>query len=766
MTRKFLTVFVALLFLLPLLSFAQTRALLFPDGDLKRIDQEEATKLSAKTDKITTHKNRVVQSYLNATNAAATPDTLSIRDLPGGSWAVNFGYEGQDWMIQWFKAPADLDIVACAFAPSEPAADFDPNNVQLKIVKMAWTLEELFDITSDAQHLGYYEATGNGKHDKTALLDNIDRTGDWVDAGNAATSPFGNDIWADLGAGADVTVTSDDVGGWATPNYMWVEMSLLGFQPSVLQDEIFGVVVHNSGGSLGDGVRAGMYGNTGLGVGAFKFYADGRSVTGGGGDEGWWARKYSWDMVVAVSLTGDRGPKIESMTALYTTLGTAARTVEAVITDDNPSGGAAGVASAILKYSLDDGTTWTDVAMTGSEPNYSGVIPGQSAGTEILYYIYTVDVGGLSTTSSQIFYSIFAKSEDVLFLYNADDLGEGSARHYYVGAGTAQPIGHDYWSTAVFGAVEIPEVLALYDNVIQVDGSYPSANLTAEIDTWIKTGTVGAEKRYFLSSQDIGCELSGDCSDIGFEAGSFMHDFLGVDSLSNQDFSSDSPHLPPLVPVADDPVSGWVATYNAANSVTYHYDPYTEGLFTNYIDNIVAVDGGNVVVTFTTLDSVGGTEQTVGVSNKGDGFYTAFITYDYLGCNFRANFDSSTFDDPDYAWGIDVANQAAEFLEWAGFSSIESDLAISPHAFRLAQNYPNPFNPTTTIEYSIPNKAKVTLKVFDIQGREVVTLVDKKEAAGKHTVNFDASKFATGIYFYQLNTSDNQALVKKMMFIK
>ncbi|MCK4822468.1 T9SS type A sorting domain-containing protein, partial [bacterium] len=86
--------------------------------------------------------------------------------------------------------------------------------------------------------------------------------------------------------------------------------------------------------------------------------------------------------------------------------------------------------------------------------------------------------------------------------------------------------------------------------------------------------------------------------------------------------------------------------------------------------------------------------------------------------------------------------------------------------FTLSQNYPNPFNPTTTIEYSIPYKAKVTLKVFDIQGREVVTLVDKNEAAGKHTVNFDASKFATGIYFYQLTTSDNQALVKKMMFIK
>ncbi|MCK4826224.1 hypothetical protein KA005_61350, partial [bacterium] len=492
MTRKFLTVFVALLFLVPLLSFAQTRALLFPDGDLKIIDKEEATKLSAKTDKITTHKNRVVQSYLNA---AATADTLSIRDLPGGGWNVNFGYNGQDWMIQWFVAPADLDIVACAFAPSEPADGFDPNNVQLKIVKMAWTEAELFDITSAAQYLGYYEATGNGKYDKTALLDNVDRTGDWFDAGNAATSPFGNDIWASFGDGAPITVTSDDVGGWSTPNYMWVDMMLLGFQPAVLQGEIFGVAL-NDKGALGDNIRAGIYGNNGLGVGAFKYYADGRSVTGGNGDEGWWARKYSWDMTVAVSLTGDRGPKIESMTTLYTTLGTAARTVDAVITDDNPSGGAAGVASAILNYSLDDGTTWTEVAMSGSEPNFSADIPGQSAGTEILYYIWTEDVEGFPSQTLEIFYSIFAKSEDVLFIYNVDDLSEGSARHYYVGAGTARPIGHDYWSTAAFGDAEMADVLVFYDNVIQVDGSYPSADLTAVIDTWIKTGTVGAEKRY------------------------------------------------------------------------------------------------------------------------------------------------------------------------------------------------------------------------------------------------------------------------------
>ena len=767
MTRKFLTVFVALLFLVPLLSFAQTRALLFPDGDLKKIDRDEAVKLRGVAKDNTTYKNKIVQSYLNA---AATADTLLIRDLPGGAWNSNFGYNGQSWMIQWFVAPADLDIVAAGFAPSEPAAGFDPNTVQLKIVKMAWTEAELFDITSDAQYLGYYEATGNGKHDKTALLGNLDRTGDWVDAGNAATSPFGEDIWADFGAGATFTITNDDVGGWTTPNYLWVDMLLLGYQPSVLQDEVFGIALHNSGGTVGDATRAGVYANNGLGVGAFKFYSDGRSVTGGDGDEGWWARKFSWDMTVAVSLTGDRGPKIESMSTLYTTLSTDVRTVEAEISDDNPSGGDFGVASVILKYSLDGGTNWTDVAMSGTEPNFSGDIPGQTAGTEIVYYIIAEDVLGLSTTSSEISYSVFAKSEDVLFLYNSTNYPQGTASHYYMGARAGHPVGHNYWSSASFGTVEIPAVLALYDNVIQVDGTHPEFDLSETIKTWLQTGTSEAPKRYFWSSQDQGDHWENWPEDEFFTAGTFYYDYMGVSAVTDQDWTNaysnslrDAPWL--ISPVADDPVSGFIYTYNADSSVSHYYDPYYETGMTNYMDNLVPVEGGNATATFTALDSAG-VQKIIGVRNHAAEFYTAWIVFDYMSTNWRANLDSTHSADPGYAWGVAVFSQAAEFLEWAGFSAIETDLETSPRAFRLAQNYPNPFNPTTTIEYSIPNKTRVTLKVFDIRGREVVTLVDNNKLAGTHEVNFDASNFASGIYFYQLTTNDNQTLVKKMMFIK
>jgi len=89
----------------------------------------------------------------------------------------------------------------------------------------------------------------------------------------------------------------------------------------------------------------------------------------------------------------------------------------------------------------------------------------------------------------------------------------------------------------------------------------------------------------------------------------------------------------------------------------------------------------------------------------------------------------------------------------------------SPSKATLSQNYPNPFNPVSTIEYSIPKEGFVTLKVYDILGREVSTLVNKNQSVGKYTVNFDGSGLASGIYFYVLKTN-NFVLSRKMDLLK
>ena len=88
-----------------------------------------------------------------------------------------------------------------------------------------------------------------------------------------------------------------------------------------------------------------------------------------------------------------------------------------------------------------------------------------------------------------------------------------------------------------------------------------------------------------------------------------------------------------------------------------------------------------------------------------------------------------------------------------------------PDEFALSQNYPNPFNPSTTINYSIVESGHVTLKLYNITGQEVVTLIDGEAAPGFYSTNFDASHLATGTYFYAL-TAGNERSVKKMVLIK
>ena len=88
-----------------------------------------------------------------------------------------------------------------------------------------------------------------------------------------------------------------------------------------------------------------------------------------------------------------------------------------------------------------------------------------------------------------------------------------------------------------------------------------------------------------------------------------------------------------------------------------------------------------------------------------------------------------------------------------------------PISFNLEQNYPNPFNPTTTISYSIPVTSFITLKVYDILGREVTTLINEEKPAGTYNLNFNASNLTSGVYFYKMKAGE-YASTKRMVLIR
>jgi len=109
-------------------------------------------------------------------------------------------------------------------------------------------------------------------------------------------------------------------------------------------------------------------------------------------------------------------------------------------------------------------------------------------------------------------------------------------------------------------------------------------------------------------------------------------------------------------------------------------------------------------------------------------------------------------------------NRIPILIEEGNVTNIKENIPI-PVAIELEQNFPNPFNPTTVIRFQLPVNSRVTLKVFDVLGREVATLVDGTLEAGNHVVTFAPRNLAGGIYFYQI-TAGNFSQTRKALFIK
>jgi hypothetical protein len=129
----------------------------------------------------------------------------------------------------------------------------------------------------------------------------------------------------------------------------------------------------------------------------------------------------------------------------------------------------------------------------------------------------------------------------------------------------------------------------------------------------------------------------------------------------------------------------------------------------------------------------------IGATNFGDGIWPYFAHWSLRGCVVRDTMYGTLLTIP--------------------------PTASYPQTFQLHQNYPNPFNPTTRIEYAIPKTSHVSLKVFDLLGREVVTLVNEVQGSGFKAVEFDADGLASGVYLYRIQ-AENFVETKKLMVVR
>ncbi|MGD0591317.1 MAG: T9SS type A sorting domain-containing protein [Bacteroidota bacterium] len=135
----------------------------------------------------------------------------------------------------------------------------------------------------------------------------------------------------------------------------------------------------------------------------------------------------------------------------------------------------------------------------------------------------------------------------------------------------------------------------------------------------------------------------------------------------------------------------------------------------------------------------------------------AYLTYS-LNCNFKCNTNLT-------AAALDGTVIGDTRWSWTGTVGVENAATQVPAKFSLDQNYPNPFNPSTNFTYELSKAGFVSVKVYDLLGREVATLVNEFKQAGSYPATWNAASFGSGVYFYKMQSGSFTA-TKKMILMK
>ncbi|MBL0060203.1 MAG: S8 family serine peptidase [bacterium] len=269
-----------------------------------------------------------------------------------------------------------------------------------------------------------------------------------------------------------------------------------------------------------------------------------------------------------------------------------------------------------------------------------------------------------------------------------------------------------------------------------------SGQITAIPATDLSTATIR------IGALAFSPEADGSYSIAGLPAGQFRleFEFNGYENIESEQFT---------VPVGGeavvnvtsyrlDPPQNLAGEFDSeAGVIRLHWNPPTwgGGIRNNGESSLDALSNYTVLV--------GGRQPVTGIADTflvytppNQGIYRFWVI---------ANYDG----------GISDSSNLSQFT----VTPVSDEHAAVPTEMYLSQNYPNPFNPSTSITFGLPIESQVTLDVFDITGRTVATLLNGRIAAGHHRVEFDATNIGTGVYFYRLNTAQNQ-LIRKMMLLR
>lgn len=228
-----------------------------------------------------------------------------------------------------------------------------------------------------------------------------------------------------------------------------------------------------------------------------------------------------------------------------------------------------------------------------------------------------------------------------------------------------------------------------------------------------------------------------------FNSGDFLYDYFKINSVNYS--------LLGRFNGAESESLGYPSIFTDQNkteaSNSYHI---------NGIETFEPVEGAVEIYKYNSSYDIGTPQgslsgNTVGIEYIGEDFSTVILSFPLYYMN-----ESETYEFINYV-----------FAEKFGLlTSVDADEKDNiPLTFSLQQNYPNPFNPSTNIEFSLPQNQKVTLKIYDLLGRLVSTLVDRELNAGNHKVTFNAGDLSSGVYFYTINAGEFNA-TKKLILLR
>ena len=400
--------------------------------------------------------------------------------------------------------------------------------------------------------------------------------------------------------------------------------------------------------------------------------------------------------------------------------------------------------SAQLYYAVNEGTfTKVDMALTAGN-TYSATIPAQNDSTIISYYVRAVDNLGAATVNpidiehDRYFYFVLDRSLTIRDI-QLSPFGSGYSAY-------------DGFDVTVRGIV-----------------TADTSDFDSNPDVYIQDGA-GPWHGIRLNGTEI----------INYERG----DDISVTGTVDEDYSVT-----------------WIEGINSASQIVYHGtgtipDPIlltTDIIGTNEDGTLPAesyegllIRYNNIEVTAENADGNPG-PNIVGTNNN----YGEMFIADASNVDTRVELQDGKHDYHNF-WSQSLQNQPIRVYTGDTFDAIigvqyysfgdykliprknndfighvtdVKETSVLPEIYSLQQNYPNPFNPRTIIEYSIPEAGFVSIKVYNILGQLVATLVNEFENAGNYRINFNASNLSSGLYLYRIETN-NFTAVKKMMLLK